>query len=175
MLMQLIAVRKATTASRKGILGPGLIEPRMIAQSKTNSRSEPSYWVALERSIRSAYRRVESRFGFILQAVKEQILSCFPREPAVEESRGEEPYFWVELYNAALLESDPRQAPRRLQCALRAIAQRRGCLERSMDAGEWNLLQYAEMALSHMAGTTTLVSRPGPSPRLSAPREKNAA
>ena len=147
----------------------------MIAQSQTNRRREPSYWLALERSIRSAYRRVESRFCFILQAVKEQILSSIQREPRVEEARGEEPYFWVESYNAALLESDTRQAPRRLQSALRAIAQRRGCLERSMNAGEWNLLQYAEMALTHMAGSTALVSRAGPSPRLSAMREKNAA
>src|SRR5215467_1282607 len=121
----------------------------MFAQSKTNRR-DPSYWLALELRIRSAFRELE-------------------------DVRPEEPYFWVESYNAVLLESDARQTPRRVQSALRAIEQRRGYLERNMNAGEWNLLHYAELVLSHMTGGTRLRSRPRQAATSSAPREKNAA
>ena len=79
------------------------------------------------------------------------------RQGRPEDARHEEPYFWVESYNAALLEEDIRQIPRRVQCALRAIKQRRGTLERGkMHAAEWNLLQYAEIVLSQVVGCTPL-------------------
>jgi hypothetical protein len=107
--------------------------------------------------------------------VKKQILNGIEREPEVEEVRPEESYFWVESYNAALLESDVRQTPRRVQSALRAIEQRRGYLERNMNAGEWNLLHYAEVVLSRMTGGTPLSSRARAAATSSVRREKNAA
>lgn len=148
----------------------------MFAQGKTNRR-DPSYWLALELRLRSAFQWLGDRFSLTVQAVKKQVLNCIEPEPELEEARPEEPYFWVESYNAALLESDARQTPRRVQSALRAIEQRRGYLERNMNAGEWNLLHYAELVLSRMTGgSVPLRSRPPqavPSP--SARREKKAA
>lgn len=147
----------------------------MFAQSKTN-RKDPSYWLALELRIRSTFRRLGDRFALTVQSVKKQVLSCIEQEPErLEDVRPEEPYFWVESYNAALLESDARQTPRRVQSALRAIEQRRGYLERNKDAGEWNLLHYAELVLSHMTGSTPLRSRARPAATSSVRREKNAA
>jgi len=153
---------------------PSLFGWRMFAQSKTNRR-DPSYWLALELRIRSAFRWLEDRFSLSFQSVKKQVLNGIEREPELEDVRPEEPYFWVESYNAVLLESDARQTPRRVQSALRAIEQRRGYLERNMNAGEWNLLHYAELVLSHMTGGTPLRSRPRQAATSSAPREKNAA
>ena len=148
----------------------------MFAQSKTNRR-DPSYWLALELRIRSAFQWLGDRFSLTVQSVKKQVLNCIEGEPELEEVRPEEPYFWVESYNAALLESDGRQTPRKVQSALRAIEQRRGYLERNMNAGEWNLLHYAELVLSRMTGGTPLRSRPRPAATssASAPREKKAA
>src|SRR5215475_5120042 len=147
----------------------------MFAQSKTNSRRNPSYWLALELRIRSALRRVEHGFSLTVQSVKTQVLNCIQREPRLKDARPEEPYFWVESYNSALLESDVKQAPRRVQSALRAIEQRRGCLEQNMDAAEWNLLHYAEMVLHHLAGTTPLELGSRQPRTSSARREENAA
>jgi len=147
----------------------------MFAQSKTNRR-DPSYWLALELRIRSAFQWLGDRFSLTVQSVKKQVLNCIEGEPELEEVRPEEPYFWVESYNAALLESDLRQTPRRVQSALRAIGQRRGYLERNMNAGgEWNLLHYAELVLSHMTGGAPLRSRPRQAATSSALREKKAA
>lgn len=146
----------------------------MFAQSKTNRR-DPSYWLALELRIRSAFEWLGDRFSLTIQAVKKQVLHCIEREPELEDLRPAEPYFWVESYNAALLESDLRQTPRRIQSALRAIAERRGYLERNMNAGEWNLLHYAELVLSHMNGGTSLKSRPPQAATSSARGEKKAA
>jgi len=146
----------------------------MFAQSKTNRR-DPSYWLALEVWIRSAFRRAGERFSLAVQSVKKHVLNGIQGEAPLEDTRPEEPYFWVESYNAALLESDVRQAPKRLRAALWAIEQRRGFLERSMNSGEWNLLQYAEIVLSHMAGTPLSGSTVRPSGGLSATREKKAA
>jgi len=147
----------------------------MFAQSKTNSRRNPSYWLALELRIRSALRRVEHGFSLTVQSVKTQVLNCIQREPRLKDARPEEPYFWVESYNSALLETDVKQAPRRVQCALRAIEQRRSCLERKMDAAEWNLLHYAEMALNHISGSTPLRLGARQPRTSSARREENAA
>lgn len=151
------------------------IESRMFAQGKTNSGGDPTRWLALELRIRAAYQRVENRFLLIVQSVKQQILNCIDRQPRLEDACQEVPYFWVESYNAALLEADTRQAPRRVQSALRAVEQRRACLRRSMNTAEWNLLQYAEIVLNHMAGTTPLRSTVRQPRRSSATREKNVA
>lgn len=147
----------------------------MLAQSKTDSRRDPNYRSALELRIRSAFRRVEHRFSLTVPWLKTQILKYFQREPRLRDARPEEPYFWVESYNSALLEADVRQVLRRVQSALRDIEQRRGCLERNMDAAEWNLLHYAEMVLHHLAGTTPLRLEPRPPRTSSARREENAA
>ena len=146
----------------------------MFAQGKTN-RKAPSYWLALELRIRSAFQWLGDRFSLTLQSVKKQALNCVEREPELEDVRPEEPYFWVESYNAALLESDARQTSRRVQSALRAIEQRKGYLERNMNAGEWNLLHYAELVLSRMTGGTPLRPRPPQAATSSARRENNAA
>lgn len=156
----------------KGILdsNPGMTyESRMFAQSKTN-RTDPSRWLALEVRLRSTFRRVADRFLLTVQSLKEQIGHSIEREPRLENVRPEEPYFWVESYNAALLESDGRQASKRVQSALMAMEQRRVYLERNMNTGEWNLIHYAEMVLSHMTGSTRLRSRCQEDRR-----EKNAA
>jgi len=147
----------------------------MLAQSKTqNGRG----WSRLSAQIRirSAYRRVANRFSLIIQFVKNQLLDGIQEPGGPEDARPEEPYFWVETYNRALLEADTRQIPRRIQCALRAVDARRGALERGkMDAAEWNLLQYAAIVLSQMTGSTPLSWRPQP-PRTSNPTgEKKAA
>lgn len=147
----------------------------MLAQGKKNSSRDPTFGLALELRIRAVYRRIESRFWLAVQSVKQQILNRIERQPRLEDAGQEVPYFWVESYNAALLESDSRQAPRRVQSALRAVEQRRACLRRSMNTAEWNLLQYAELVLTHMAGTTPLRSTAGESLRSSATREKNVA
>lgn|SRR5215469_891037 len=148
---------------------------RMFAQGKTNRRRAPTYWLALELRIRSAYRQVERKFLLNVQSVKQQIRNCIERQPRIEEVGQEEPYFWVESYNAALLESDTRQVQKKVQSALRAVEQRRTCLRRSMNTAEWNLLQYAEIVLNHMAGTNPLRSTARQPRRSSATREKNAA
>jgi len=147
----------------------------MFAQGKTNRRRAPTYWLALELRIRSAYRQVERKFLLNVQSVKQQIRNCIERQPRIEEVGQEEPYFWVESYNAALLESDTRQVQKKVQSALRAVEQRRTCLRRSMNTAEWNLLQYAEIVLNHMAGTNPLRSTARQPRRSSATREKNAA
>ena len=147
----------------------------MFAQSKTNSRRDPSYWSALKLRSRLALRRAEHWFSLTVQSVKTQILNCIQPEPRLKDARPEEAYFWVESYNSALLESDVKQVPRRVQSGLRAIEQRRGCLERNMDAAEWNLLHYAEMVLHHLAGTTPLPLGARPPRTSSSRREENAA
>lgn len=146
----------------------------MFAQSKIN-RKDPSYWLALELRIRSAFEWLGDRFSLTIQSVKKQVLNSIEREPELEDVRPEKPYFWVESYNAALLESDARQTPRRVQFALTAIEQRRDYLERNMDAGEWNLLHYAENVLNHMTGSIPFRSRPRQPATSSARREKKAA
>ena len=152
----------------------------MLAQTKTQNgrgfrRRSPII------HIRSAYRRVASRFSLTIQSVKNQLLKCIQRHGRLEDTRQEEsyheePYFWVESYNRALLEADTKQIPGRVQSALREVEQRRGVLERGrMDGAEWNLLQYAEIVLSQMTGGALLTWRPR-KPRASNPiEEKNAA
>ena len=121
---------------------------RMLAQSKTQNGSGWS---------RSAYRRVADRFSLIIQALKNQLLHSIQRQRRPEDAHQEEPYFWVETYNAALIEAHTRQIPRKIQCALRAVGERREALERGkMDIAEWNLLQYAEIVLNQMTGGTPL-------------------
>jgi hypothetical protein len=137
-----------------------LMNARMSAQSKTQNERGLSRRSPLIQ-IRSAYRRVANRFSLTIQAVKNQLLNSIQRQGGPEEGRPEEPYFWVETYNAALLEADPRQIPRRVQYALRAVDERRGALERGkIDFAERNLLQYAEIVLSQMTGSTPLPWRP---------------
>lgn len=62
-----------------------------------------------------------------------------------------EAFFWMALYNAALLESDPAQLPVKIQLALRAVEARRTVLEKTTSAREWNLLQYAAIVLRRVA------------------------
>jgi hypothetical protein len=72
--------------------------------------------------------------------------------------RCHEAYFWMGLYNAALLEADSEQLRKKVQLALRAVEGRK----RSMtpkgnppSAQEWNLLQYAAIVLKRIAKNAT--------------------
>jgi len=67
---------------------PSLFGWRMFAQSKTNRR-DPSYWLALELRIRSAFRWLEDRFSLSFQSVKKQVLNGIEREPELEDVRPE--------------------------------------------------------------------------------------
>lgn len=72
----------------------------------------------------------------------------------------QQPFAWMDEYNAALLEPDPMQANRRIRQALRAIVQRKNALEkRALGSAEWNLLQYAELVLRHI-GKEGILFRP---------------
>lgn len=127
----------------------------MLAQSETHSRKGASSTPFLLQ-LRSAYARKMSRFWDALQRIKATLLHGIDAPAQAVYTRAhDQPYFWVELYNAALLESDTRQIPKRIQYALRAVEQRRGALRLGrMDNAEWNLLQYAELVLSHMGKTS---------------------
>jgi hypothetical protein len=57
-----------------------------------------------------------------------------------------EAFFWMTLYNAALLESDAKELRTKVHLAIRAVEARRTVLEgTTMSAPEWNLLQYAAL------------------------------
>jgi hypothetical protein len=127
----------------------------MLAQSKTHSRKGASSTSFLLQ-LGSAYAQKLSRFWDALQRMKATLLHGIDAQAQAVDTRAhDQPYFWIELYNAALLEADTRQVPKRIQYALRAVEQRRGALQLGrMDNAEWNLLQYAELVLSHMGKTS---------------------
>jgi hypothetical protein len=89
----------------------------------------------------------------------------------------QQPFAWMEEYNAALLEPDAIQAKRRIQAALRAVLQRKGALEKSaVGSPEWNLLQYAELVLRHIGREKILLGRErGQQPETELFQERKAA
>ena len=88
----------------------------------------------------------------------------------------EEPFAWMEEYNAALLEPDTLQAKARIQAALRAVLQRKCALEENgVGSPEWNLLQYAELVLRHIGRERILLTREGTRQQAELFQEKKAA
>jgi hypothetical protein len=125
----------------------------MWAQGKTTRNTNRSSWLL---HLRAAYIHQAHRVRQAFARVKQTLQNCFEAQPQPEDKRiHDEAYFWVEFYNTALLESDPRRIPKTIQYALKAVEQRRGALQvGTMHSAEWNLLQYAELVLTHMAKTS---------------------
>jgi hypothetical protein len=91
----------------------------------------------------------------IVKAVAQCLSQCRARiRNSINSDHGwyyQQPFAWMEEYNAALLEPDAMQAKQRIQAALRAVLQRKSALEtNAMGSPEWNLLQYAELVLRHI-------------------------
>jgi hypothetical protein len=71
-----------------------------------------------------------------------------------EDLHCDEAYFWMSLYNAALLEGNSEKLRKKTQLALRAVEGRRRCMtppRSPASVQEWNLLQYAAIVLKRIA------------------------
>ena len=77
-----------------------------------------------------------------------------------DEFASTEPFMWLKLYNAALLESDLTESAAKVRRALKAIDRRKGTLaDGQIGTPEWNLLLYAGIVLRRIARNCPLSPR----------------
>ena len=99
---------------------------------------------------RTALQKLTIAAKHVMRKVLARTIDAFNDGPN-NDLHSNEAFFWMALYNAALLESDPTQLPGKIQLALRAVEARRTVLEKTTSAREWNLLQYAAIVLRRVA------------------------